>query len=326
MEELNILFLSRNGEGCVGAPQTFHEFETAVGKIANCKWAGKGHPLHRVGESMGATVARVMPDADWVIADRDNTWSLPEKRDYKVGVFLSDLHGKYNMGIGTPTGFCELINSAGFDAVFMKYMEVHGHAVDPHIFENNLNCKVYHVPWSVDCDKHRWVKKRVDATFIGSHQRNIYPLRDDMFNNMLYHCKGYTAVREQSPHGKTYERRVNELKKTYYVGDKYVKLLNESKIMLFDSSKYRYPIQKFFEASASACLIISDEPSTAKKLGFINEKTYLDVNGFDWEDTFIYALENYESVKHIARNALKNAVIHHSHEARAVEWLEMLKQ
>ena len=43
-----------------------HFFEQAIGRIADCEWAGHGHELHVPGEDLNDTIRRVMPDADWV--------------------------------------------------------------------------------------------------------------------------------------------------------------------------------------------------------------------------------------------------------------------
>lgn len=327
MEDLNILFLTRKGEGCVGAPQTFYEFEQAVGRIANCKWAGKDWSLHRPGEDMRGTVERVMPDADWVIVDRDDTWATPKNRWFKVGMFLSDLHGKHSMRIGSPEEFMRLINGAGFDAVFMKYLEIHGfREVNPLLFMKSLKGRIHFLPWSVDVSKHRWGEKTVDAAFMGSHQPRVYPLRDAMWNGMPHVCGRHSFIRVSTPTtGGTYERKVDKLMEKHYVGDKYVDALNHSKILLFGSSIYRYPVQKYFEGSASGCLLLCDEPSNAKELGFVDGETYIKVNLHNWGDKLKYCLENYDEVKHVAENGMRNTVEKHSHEKRAQEFLGMLR-
>lgn len=326
MDEVKTLFLTRKGEGYVGAPQTFHEFEQAVGRIATCKWAGENWPLYKHGEPIRETVKRVMPDADWVMVDRDNTWEPPQSRRFKIGIFLSDLHGKYNMGVGSPEGFVNLINNAGFDAVFMKYMEVHGcRNVNPRLFQRALNCHTHFLPWSVDTVSHRWGDKNVDIAFMGSHQPRIYPLRSDMWNRLPSICGDHSMIRTLTPGGGTYGRRVAELKHRSYVGDRYVDALNRSKTLLFDSSIYRYPVQKYFEGSASGCILLCDEPSTAKELGFVDGETYVKVCVGDWTEKFLYCLEQYDDVRHIGEAARRNAVEKHTHKRRAEEFLRMLR-
>lgn len=326
MDKTRILFLTHRGEGLVGAPQTFHEFEQAVGKLADCEWAGIGWPKHREGESMSETVRRIMPDTDWVFADRDDGWKTPTFRSYRVGAFLSDLHGKHNMGVGTPEGFLSLINRANFDAVFVKYMELHGfQRINPERFLEGLKCPAHFLPWSMDVSKHHWEEKNIDVVTSGSRHPSIYPLRYNMWNNIIPLCKGYKVVRASTPGGGTYGRIVSKLKATHYVGERYLDLLNHTRILLFDSSIYRYPVQKYFEGSASGCLLLCDEPSTAEELGFVDNKTYVKVGLGDWRQKLLYCLQNYEGMKYIAEAAMKNMREKHSHEKRAQEFLETLK-
>lgn len=326
MNPLKILFLTHKGEGLVGAPQTFHEFEQAVGKLADCEWAGAGWHNHREGETVDEAVKRVMPDADWVFADRDNGWKTPPFRNYRVGAFISDLHGKHNMGIGTPEGFLSLINKAKFDAVFVKYAELHGFPrINPKRFLEELECPFYFLPWSIDVAKHHLEEKNIDAVASGSRHASIYPLRHSMWNNVVPLCKGYKVVRAATPGGGTYGRVVSKLKATHYVGERYTELLNHAKTLLFDSSIYRYPVQKYFEGAASECLLLCDEPSNAKELGFIDNETYVKVGLNDWRQKLLYCLENYDGVKYIAEAAAKNMVERHSHEVRAKEFLEALR-
>lgn len=308
----------------MGAPQTFHEFEQAVGKIANCKWCGEGWGDYVLNESTSASVKRIMPDADWVIVNKNHLERVaPSKeRRYKVGVFLSDLHGKTSHDINSPVIFRDYLNTLNYDAFFLKYLELHGCGINPHLFEETLKGGVYHLPWSVDCDKHAWCNKKIDVTFAGNVSET-YPLRKEMWNNLYHVARGYKIVRALKPDGKTFDRKLAEVEHPY-VGEDYCRLLNETKIMIFDCSKYRYPVQKYFEASASGCLMVCDEPSSAKKLGFIDGETYVDVNLYDWDSVLRYCLENYDSVKRIMRNGLKNTLMNHSHEKRAKEFVEML--
>lgn len=325
MEKVKILFLTRYGEGLVGAPHAYHEFEQEVGKIAECQWAGEGWSLHRRGESMEEAVNRVMPDCDWVIDNKNTFKQTPKNRHYRVGVFLSDLHAKYTHNIDNPAGFCNLINSCNYDAVFMKYLQIYGTGYDPKIFLDRLQPEIYYLPWSVDTDKFRREKKKIDLTFIGMTSSYLYPLRQSMYDNVLYLGRGRRIVRCLSPRGKTFERKVSELIKDYHVGEKYCDLLNKTRIMLFGSSRYRYAVQKYFEAAASGCLILADEPSNAKDLGFIHGRTYIDVNEHEWEDAATWCLENWSQVQQISTYAVKNVVKHHTHKIRAKEFVEMLR-
>ena len=210
-----------------------------------------------------------------------------------------------------------------YDAFFMKYLEIHGCGVNPHLFEEGLNGKVHHLPWSVNVKKHTWKHKTIDVAFMGAISKP-YPLRKNIFENFHSATKGYNVKCYISPAGSTYDRHVSKYKDAY-VGERYAELLNKTKIMIFGCSIYRYPVQKYFESTASGCLVLSNEPSTAKQLGFIDNETYVDINQFDWETVLGYCLENYDSLKRIVRGGLKNTLMNHTHEKRVNEWLEMLE-
>ena len=319
---MRVLFLTRYGEHVVGAPSTFHGFEQAVGKIVDCKWAGTGYVDHEEGENVDETVQRIMPDADWVIVDKNTLLPAKQLRNYRVGVFLSDLHGKYSHGLRTPKAFLDHLNTLNYDAFFLKYMEVHGTEFDPYLFKEGLNGDVYHLPWSVDCDRFQPKKKQVDVTFIGAVGK-VYPLRQSMWSGVHSACKGYKVVRETSPRGRTFERDTRTLNHRY-VGDAYSDLLNDSRIVLLGSSIYRYPVQKYFEASASGALILADSPSTAKYLEFVDGKTFFEVNVESWRDRLQHCLDNPSVVRAVSSYGLNTTVTHHSHKTRAKQFIEML--
>jgi len=326
MHDLNILFRTRKGQEYVGAPHTQYEFEQEVAKLCNCKFAGKGWGDFRELEHMSETVKRVMPNADWVI-DYDNNLHVkkPNNRKYKVGHFISDLHGKHHYGLTSPVGYVEMINKANYDAVFMRYPLIHGTSHRPDVVYDRLTCDKHWVPWSVDVDYYRPKDKRVDVSFIGT-LGTCYPLRKEMWEGVYYVARGHKIIREQSPPGKTYERHTDKLIHTHLVGSKYRDMLAETRMFLFGCSTYRYPLQKFFEASASECMIMSNSPSMAKKLGFIPNKTYVEVSEIDWEEQLLYYLDNPDSVKKIAVRGRLNTVEKHNHKVRAKEFVEMLKK
>lgn len=321
---MNILFMTRKGEGLVGAPATYHGFEMAVGEQAECQWAGKGWELHKEGERLNDTVRRVMPDADWVIVDKNEFKPVPKKKTYKTGVMLSDLHAKWSHNINNPMGFIKLINSCNYNAVFMKYLRIHGCGVSHNVFLKGLEAQAYHLPWSIDPAEYHPKKKDIDAAFIGAHGAT-YPLRSSMWKGILYAGRGYKVVRAQSPKGKTFERDADRLKTEHYVGEKYADVLGRTKMMLFGSSKYRYFVQKYVEAGMSGCCILSDAPADARRLGFVPNYSFVEVNEYDWEENLMYLLENPLEAQKIGRNCLNACRSMHTHEVRAKEFIHMLR-
>lgn len=324
MKDTRILFLTRKGEGYVGAPQTRHEFEQEVAKQTKCKFAGEGWPDHIPGESMEQTVRRVMPDCDWVI-DRDDNLHVkkPSHRRYKVGLFLTDLHGKHSYGFNSPMPHIELINNADYDAVFMRYPLLLGTGYNQKVYLENLYCAVHWIPWSVSTERFKPRDKTYDVSLIGATY-DCYPLRREMWDSIYYAARGYRIFREASPQGKTYDRSVDLLKESHHVGGEYSRILGESRILLFTSSIYRYPIQKYFEGSASKCLLISTMPAMGKRLGFIDGKTFIEVDFDNWEERLQYYLGDSKMCLKIANEGYKMTKKHHNHKVRAKQFLGVL--
>lgn len=327
MTDLKLLFLTRKGEGYVGAPQTRHEFEQEISKHCECVFAGQGWPLHVPQETIDVTIERVMPDCDWVI-DRDDSLHIPKpnkrKRRYKIGLFISDLHGKWSYGLKNPPQLTEFINKAGYDAIFMRYKLIYGTHYRPDVVWDRLKPEVFYIPWSVDQKQFKPSRiKRIDVATIGSNY-DCYPLRKSINEGIYFVCRGKKLLVRSAPRGKTFERDILKLKDTHLVGEDYVKALGDTRIFITGCSIYRYPLQKFFQTTASECMLLCNEPSTAKELGFINDKTYFSIEEDTWEISLKYFLDNPSEVKRIARAGRKNTLLNHTHQKRALELIEFL--
>lgn len=325
---MRILFLTRNGEGCVGAPSAYHGFERAVAKNADCLWAGKGWPLHIEGEEMNETVDRLYggDPPDWVVDNKNDSFKTPKRRDYRVCVFISDLHGKYNWGIRNATGFIELINQAGYDAVFLKYLYVHGVPEPKNIYLKTLEAKPLFLPWSIDPEYYRPLKKTIDICFLGAIG-GYYPMRQAIYEELPGLCgtHGLDYVIRTSPPGRTFQRKFTKLIRDHYVGERYAKVLGQSRILPFGSGVYVGPVQKHFEGRACGCLVMSNEPSEAKELGFMDGVNYVKIGLEDWREKMTYYARHREEAEEIALNGRRLILKRHTHEIRAKEFLEMLK-
>jgi len=324
MTDLNILWLTHKGDGYVGAPQTQYGFEQEVAKITNSVFAGEGWKDFKRNESIPETVERCMPDADWVI-DRDNNLTpKPRNTSYKIGHFISDIHAKHKYNMNNPVEYVELLNKVGYDKIFMRYPLLYGTNHRPKIVYDRLNCAKEWSPWSADIDYYTPAEKSVDVSFIG-RVNDAYPLRRLMWNGLYYVGRGRKLIREQPPFGTTYQRDIAKHQEQHLVGDKYRDALAETRILIFGCSIYRYALQKFTEASASGCLMICNQPTMNKRLGFIDGETYVEVDEVDWEEKLLYYMDNPEEAEKIATNGMKNTRKLHSHKVRAQQFLEMLQ-
>ena len=329
---MRLLFITRKGDNHAGEPISYHGFEQAISKIADCQFAGEGWPEHVPGEDMDNTVKRLYGNdpPDWVI-DKDNNLlnHKPQSKKYRVALFVSDLHGKYYYGIHNPLDYRELLDNAGYHAVFYRYAHICGTSYSTNMFwEIGANC--YWVPWSVDTklfkSKTPWNKRKYDVTFIGS-VFDVYHLRKLIVEKLPHIDLPITRFIGTAPSGEIWTWAIDKLQKTHYVGQRYAELLDQSKILIFGSSIYRYPILKYFEGMASGCLVMANEPTRARQLGLVDKSTYIEINEDNWERKLEqYLLPDRMEAESIAKIGYDTAHKFHSHEFRAKEFIEILEK
>jgi len=327
---LRILFLRRRGEGTIAAARHFHDFEQEVGKLADCVWAGRDWPLYLAGEPLEMTIARVMPDVDWVI-DRERNTPLPHNRDYKAACYLSDLHGRGSAGIrNDPKGHLDIINQIGYDIAFLKYEEIHFYDVDPRLFMTELEPQTVFLPWSVSVEEFKPKKTKAwDVAFIGTGRARVYPLRGILDRELRGYCeeRGLRLLFSKRTRGTvTFTNQQLYEHPGFYFGPRYADALSKTRFFIFGCSIYRYPLVKYFEAAAAGCVVVANEPSSAEKLGFIDGETYVCVTNENWKDRLDYYLENPEEADRIAVNARNLILERHTHKIRAEQFVRCLRE
>jgi hypothetical protein len=173
-----------------------HYFEQAVGKIANCKWAGRGWPDYR-SESLNVLVNRVMPNADWVIYyDFEIRRELLKlrippyhKRKYQIATILSDLHKE-------PRKYISMLNNERWDAYLMLYTQLAAKidydrgkgwkTTNPKQFIEGLGAPIFRLTPSINPAIFNMMnhERDFDALFLGNAAQAYYPLRNDIYNNL----------------------------------------------------------------------------------------------------------------------------------------------
>lgn len=300
----------------------------AIGELAESDWAGPGWPLHKPGESVGETVTRVMPDADWVVCPRETLVDVKHSR-FKTCIMVTDLHGKWNWGLNTPMQFAETLNNAGYDIVFSRYKEVHGCRCNPQMFQQVLGERFRWLPWSMDEDYYFRFKGEPehDVLYAGSQHPGIYPLRHSMFTGLSEFCtknnlRLYITEGVGIP---VWKAKIDQLeKKGYPVGSNYARLLGRSRASMFGNSRFRYPLQKNFEVRAAGCLAVCDTPIGAEALGFKAGVDYVNVSVDSWRRELLYYLNNWSEGLKIADAGRQVFLERHTHRIRAQEFLEAL--
>jgi hypothetical protein len=327
---MRILLLRKRGEWAYGSPLYFHEFEQELGKHADCIHAGPDWPLYRESETVDQTVKRIYGDnpPDWVI-DRERIEKLDQNRQYMVGHHLTDLHGRISSGIRNSPKLLKLINSIGYDAVFMKTPYIYNNKVPPSYFVDHLKPSWYFLPYSIDPKKfYPRFPKEHDVTLIGSVAAR-YPVRKAAWEELPDFCHqyGFKCLMNNKGPRPSWEAAKWENDSRYYIRDRYAEALGKSRFFIFCGGIYGYPVQKYFEVPASGCLPLAERlRGWGKTLGFIDGETYVAVDKRSWKEKILYYNKNYAEASKIIEKGRKLVLKRHTHQLRVREFLEILER
>lgn len=319
----------------MGSALTIHQFEMEVGKLVDGIWAGDGWPLFKgYGESIHKIVRRLYDNdtPDWVM-DRQRKEDLNYPRRYYVGSYLTDIHAMRGMGITMkdgPVGVINFVNEIGYDAVFMKATHYYNSEHHPELFLRSLKPVIYFLPYSVDEQMFKPNKKNLDVAMIGSIGKR--PLRRIFANRLPEFCRKRKLTSLIAPHqiaplpGRIgFDAVRYDGEKGIYVRGSYARLLGRTRFLVFCSGRRLYPIQKYFEGMASGCVCVADRPSCAEILGFVDGENYVEVTAGNWESKLDYYLQNPSEATKIAVNGRKLMLERHTHNIRAREFVDMLR-
>lgn len=348
---LKILFRSTNRSNRVGL-NWITTLERAVGKYAECKWAGHGHPLHKTNETMNATVKRVMPDADWVFKGGIDPKRYPPKRkdrSYKVACFTSDLH--YNLSMkAAPARILKVMNASQHDAWCMCYTQLAAQwlhpprgkkipnitaPINPRLYLDNLKAPIFHMAVALDPTEFKPSNKPklYDVTFLGaSTPRTVYPFRYTIFHGLpaLARKHRWRLLRRGRPkgvYGPPWARPIDILlKKGELVGSNYVEALARSKIFIFGLGRFKYPCLKFVEGMATKTCVMSDPPRTGRLLHYIPDENYVSITPDNWQQKLEHYLTHDAEREAIAEKGYQMFLKYHTVDTRAKQMVAFLEK
>jgi len=131
---------------------------------------------------------------------------------------------------------------------------------------------------------------------------------------------------------KKYRHNINlilqdkELRKKWLVGEDYAKTVAQSKIFIFGSSIFRYPLTKYMEGMMSGSLVMADEPWHAEECHFKDGWNYVKINENNWQEKLEYYLKNDRERETIAQRGYETAMKYHTTNIRAKQFIDILKQ
>lgn len=343
-KRLNILFITSDFSD-TPTLHVYHDLEQEVMKLANCK---KIPPEELDGKSLYPSMADIMPNVDWVITydfeiekkDLKIAFSSARRRHYKVATYVADLQR-------WPADYVKHLNNR-YDAVLMMYTQL-GAALDfkdrkrrrgmnivpikPDFYLGRLKCPHFHLAACINPELFKPMDRepRYDVTFLGAVGYSCYPLRDVIFKELpdLARHENWRMLRKTSPWGASLNRQTSKLfDKGEIVGRRYADVLALSKVFIFGTSIFKYPLLKFPEAMACGTCVMADVPLGAEEFHLEPDWNFVAITESNWKRKLKYYLTHDEERKQIAQRGYETVMKYHTTEIRAkqlVDWLEAHK-
>jgi len=316
-----------------------------MAKIAEVKMWGPRRPDY-VDEPLDVTINRLYGDdsPDWVIANcfmhlEKRRWvpyqiPPPEERSWKIATFTSDIHANGMLGVGTR-GYLDALNDKGFDAILMLYSQLgYGkspyRAIDPDYFLKNLKPKVFHCPPWINPDNFRPVKKRKrhDVVFLGMVESMQYPLRLKISSGLptVARRNGWRALIKGPPPGSLFDTTIGEkISQGHIAGRVYNETLSRSKVFIFGSSIYRYPLLKYVEGWGAGTLVMADKPLGAERMHLEPDVNFVEVGRHNWGQKLKHYIDDDDLRASIAKRGHETVMKYHTASVRAKELLSFLR-
>jgi len=244
-----------------------------------------------------------------------------ELRFDKKYLLLSDLQ-KHPFGVRRAEDISKIIEKSDLKAVLFRGLYGEYLKID--------SDKMHFFPWSIDENTYSFsLKKDNDVCFLGCYGSK-YPIRKYIKPEVRRFCgaRNYSLLSgRRSGEAKTDINFMNKYSDKQIdrqmVGAGYVKALQRSKLMLFDSSIYKYPVKKYFECMATGCLILADKPHHAEEIGLIENRHFVPINKDNWKSKVEYYLKKKDEREKIVHRARKLFLKRHTNKVRIGQLLNI---
>jgi spore maturation protein CgeB len=162
--------------------------------------------------------------------------------------------------------------------------------------------------------------KEIDFLLMGDVDEDVYPLRNKIAKEM----KGYPGfVHHQHPGYKSFEKE-EESKKL--VGKYFAMEINKAKIFFTDDSQFKFPIAKYFEIPACKTLLLASGSKELEDLGFIDGKTFVEINEDNFLEKAQYYLEHEDERKAITERGYRMVREKHTTSRRAEQFISYINK
>ena len=210
----------------------------------------------------------------------------------------------------------EALGSAGVKYIFALYRDKFYEWYSE--FSPQFLWLPHHVDTSVFQDYN--LSKEIDSLLMGYMHEWLYPLRSKILAAMMDE-PGF--VYHEHP---GYKKFSEEERAFSYVGEKYAREINRSKMFFTCSSIYEYPLLKYFEVPACKTLLLAPNSQELADLGFIDGVNFVAIDEFDFKDKFQYYLHHEKERIEITEQGYKLIHTRHSTSKRAQDFINMVEE
>lgn len=161
--------------------------------------------------------------------------------------------------------------------------------------------------------------KEIDLLMMGQVVAMYYPVRTAMLERFrdhpgfVYHGHpGYVDVPDADPR--------------FWVGERYAREINRTKVFLTCGSKWHLPVAKYFEALACKSCLLAPGGADFADLGFEDRVTYVDCDASDFEQKALELVKRPKFRERIAKQGHDMVMERHTASARVREFLAMVEE
>nr|WP_237438609.1 glycosyltransferase [Pseudalkalibacillus hwajinpoensis] len=117
---------------------------------------------------------------------------------------------------------------------------------------------------------------------------------------------------------------MNHKKAGYKVEHEYAREINRARIFFTCDSNFHYPVLKYFEVLGCRTLLLASGSQELKDLGFIDGKTFVEINQQNFMEKATFYLNEEIISKEIVMNGARLIEEKHSTEIRATQLVQKI--
>jgi len=306
---MQIAWLDQNQQCQIPMRIFYHFMQEEIAKIADVTFYGAGGGKF-IPEFDVSKIAKEKPD---IIVFWSNQLSFinTDKTNIPKYCKCGEPHGvNFARHIGFLTrNKIKLASLEVWEKSLFEYQRV---CPDTHFFPMPLS-----LPHQIFVNK--GYERQWDCFFIGSYGIECYPLRAKIIERLKKNPKikfYFAPLRSRIVTPEQWNVELN----------RYIELLNQTKIIPFSNSIFNYPVSRWHEGMACGCLVLAEIPKDTSLLHFVPHVNFVPIDEEHFEKQILYYLEHENERLKIVNDAKETFLKYNTVEIRAKQLLNHLEE